>query len=82
MPVPPDYRIIYNWDGAPHGYSPVPQSLEDFLEKVYAPLEDTQVGALFWSAGRPGFTLAQRGGGIYRRRSRASLLQCRSVQRY
>ncbi len=54
MPVPPDYRIIYNWDGAPHGYSPVPQSLEDFLEKVYAPLEDTQVGALFWSAGGRG----------------------------
>ena len=54
MPVPPDYRIIYNWDGAPHGYSPVPQSLEDFLEKVYAPLEDTQVGALFWSAGGQG----------------------------
>ena len=46
MPVPPDYRIIYNWDGAPHGYSPAPQSMEEFLEKVYAPLEETQVGAL------------------------------------
>ena len=54
MPVPSAYRIIYNWDGAPHGYSPVPQSLEDFLGKVYAPLADTQVGALFWSAGGRG----------------------------
>ncbi|SVC81625.1 uncharacterized protein METZ01_LOCUS334479, partial [marine metagenome] len=26
MPRPPGYRIIYNWDGAPHGYSKVPQS--------------------------------------------------------
>ena len=54
MPVPPDYRIIYNWDGAPHGYSPAPQSMQDFLEKVYAPLEETQVGALFWSTGGQG----------------------------
>ena len=54
MPVPPDYGIIYNWDGAPHGYSPAPQSLDDFLEKTYAPLEDTQVGALFWSTGGQG----------------------------
>ena len=54
MPVPPDYRIIYNWDGAPHGYSPAPQSMEEFLEKVYAPLEETQVDALFWSVGGQG----------------------------
>ncbi|MBD03378.1 MAG: hypothetical protein CME24_03410 [Gemmatimonadetes bacterium] len=54
MPIPPDYQIIYNWDGAPHGYSPTPQSLDAFVEKVYAPLEDTQVGALFWSAGGRG----------------------------
>ena len=54
MPVPPDYRIIYNWDGAPHGYSPAPQSMEDFLDKVYAPLEETQVDALFWSVGGQG----------------------------
>ena len=47
MSRPPKYGIIYNWDGAPHGYSAVPQSMEDFLEKAYAPLEDTQVGALF-----------------------------------
>jgi len=54
MPVPPNYRIIYNWDGAPHGYSPAPQSLASLLDKVYAPLEDTQVDALFWSTGGQG----------------------------
>ena len=54
MPILPDYQIIYNWDGAPHGMSPAPQSQADFLENVYAPLEDTQVGALFWSAGGRG----------------------------
>ncbi len=47
----PNYGIIYNWDGAPHGYSEAPQSMEAFLEKVYAPLRDTQVGALFWCVG-------------------------------
>ena len=51
MSTPPDYGIIYNWDGAPHGYSPVPQSMDAFLDKTYAPLEDTQVGALFWCVG-------------------------------
>ncbi len=51
MPKPPDYRIIYNWDGAPHGYTEVPQSMDAFLEKTYAPLEDTQVDALFWCIG-------------------------------
>jgi len=51
MPRPPDYKIIYNWDGAPHGYSPVPQSIDDFVDKTYAPLENTQVGALFWCIG-------------------------------
>ncbi|MBT4097423.1 MAG: family 10 glycosylhydrolase [Gemmatimonadetes bacterium] len=54
MPTPTDYRIIYNWDGAPHGYSPTPQSVESFLDKVYAPLKDTQVDALFWSTGGQG----------------------------
>jgi hypothetical protein len=47
----PSYRIIYNWDGAPHDYSEFPQSLEQFLEKVYAPMKDTQVGAHFWCIG-------------------------------
>jgi len=51
MPQPPAYGIIYNWDGAPHGYSEVPQSMDAFLEKTYAPLEETQVGALFWCVG-------------------------------
>ena len=51
MPTPPEYQIIYNWDGAPHGYSEVPQSVNAFLEKAYAPLEDTQVGAHFWCIG-------------------------------
>ena len=51
MSRPPDYGIIYNWDGAPHGYSEAPQSMDAFLEKTYAPLEDTQVGALFWCIG-------------------------------
>ncbi|NKB68150.1 MAG: hypothetical protein GKR89_13895 [Candidatus Latescibacteria bacterium] len=47
----PDYGIIYNWDGAPHGYSQYPQSLEQFLDKVYGPLNNTQVGALCWCLG-------------------------------
>ena len=51
MPRPPDYGIIYNWDGNPHGYSEYPQSMEAFLEKVYGPMEDTQVGAHFWCIG-------------------------------
>ena len=48
---PRDYGIIYNWDGAPLHYSEFPQSQEQFLEKVYAPIADTQVGAHFWSVG-------------------------------
>ncbi len=51
MTKPPNYGIIYNWDGAPHGYSPVPQSMADFVRLTYAPLVDTQVGALFWCIG-------------------------------
>ncbi len=54
MTPPPKYRIIYNWDGAPHGYSPTPQSLDSLLDKAYAPLIDTQVDALFWSCGGQG----------------------------
>ena len=48
---PRGYKVIYNWDGAPHGYSEFPQSLEAFLDKTFAPLKDTQVGALFWCLG-------------------------------
>ena len=47
----PDYKLVYNWDGAPHGYNPVPQTLEQFLEGVYAPLIGTQVEALLWCVG-------------------------------
>ena len=48
---PPDYGIIYNWDGAPLHYSEYPQSVEQFVQKNFAPVEDTQVGALFWCVG-------------------------------
>ncbi|MBM3265406.1 MAG: hypothetical protein FJY97_18555 [candidate division Zixibacteria bacterium] len=48
---PPSYGILYNWDGAPHAYGEVPQSLDHFVEKTYTPLENTQVGALFWCVG-------------------------------
>ncbi len=51
MPKPPDYGVIYNWDGAPHGYSEYPQTKEQFLDKTYAVMKDTQVGAHFWSLG-------------------------------
>ena len=49
MPKVPNYKIIYNWDGAPQGYSEYPQSMEQFLEKTYSVMKDTQVGAHFWS---------------------------------
>ena len=48
---PPAYGIIFNWDGTPDGYSEYPQSLQQLLDIVYEPLEDTQVGALFWCVG-------------------------------
>ena len=51
MARPPDHGVIYNWDGAPHYYTEVPQSMETFLDKVFAPLKDTQVGAMCWSVG-------------------------------
>ena len=51
MAKPRPYGIIYNWDGAPHGYSELPQSMDAFLKKTYDPLEDTQVGAFFWCIG-------------------------------
>ena len=47
----PAYKLVYNWDGAPLDYSEYPQSLEQFLEKVYAPLAQPQVDALFWNMG-------------------------------
>ena len=48
---PPPYQIIFNWDGTPHGYSEYPQSLDQLLNHAYAPLENTQVGAMFWCVG-------------------------------
>ncbi len=52
MQRPPNYGIIYNWDGAPHGHHPTPQTMEQFLHSMYAPMENTQVGAHFWSMGQ------------------------------
>ena len=51
MAKPPKYRIIYNWDGDLIGWDEVPQSTDAFLSTVYAPLEETQVDALFWCVG-------------------------------
>ncbi len=48
---PPSYGIIYNWDGGTLGRSEYPQSVERWLDKTYAPIVDTQVGALFWCVG-------------------------------
>lgn len=55
---PPPYGIIYNWDGAPHDYSTYPQSLAQFVDKVCAPLDDTQVGG--GGVGSRGFTRFDR----------------------
>ena len=65
------YKIIYNWDGAPHDYSEYPQSLEQFLAKVYAPMKDTQVGTHIWCIGAdmaewPSHTLEMVGGSCAR----------------
>ena len=48
---PPQYRIIYNWDGDLHAWDEVPQGTETFLATVFAPVQDTQVGALSWCVG-------------------------------
>jgi len=45
------YQLIYNWDGNPHGYSAYPQSMDEFLDKVFSPIENTQVDTLFWCVG-------------------------------
>ena len=47
----PQYRIIFNWDGAPLDYDEHPQSTDRLVEQVYGPLEGTQVDAMFWSIG-------------------------------
>ena len=48
---PPEYSLVLNWDGGPHGYDDVPQSMADFLERVFAPVIGTAVDALFWCVG-------------------------------
>ena len=45
------YQLIYNWDGNPHAYSAYPQSMDEFLDKVFGPIENTQVDTLFWCVG-------------------------------
>ena len=77
MAKPPKYRIIYNWDGDQLGWDEVPQSTDSFLSTVYAPLEDTQVDALFWCVGIhvarwPSSQFEQEGDGIGRRYESAS----------
>ena len=47
----PHYRIIFNWDGAPLDYDEAPQSVDQLMDRIYAPLEGTQVDAMFWSIG-------------------------------
>jgi len=47
----PDYKIIYNWDGNTLSYTEYPQSVEQLLDKTYAPIRDTQIGAHFWCIG-------------------------------
>eukprot|EP01051_Picozoa_sp_SAG22_P000306 SAG22_NODE_7_length_40155_cov_25.241356_19_plen_108_part_00 len=52
MPAPTKpYSVIYNWDGAPHGYDPPPQTVEQLLDSTFRPLAGTQCGALFYSTG-------------------------------
>ena len=51
MSKPKKYGVIYNWDGAPHGSNEYPQSMEQFLGKMYDPLANPQVGAHFWCTG-------------------------------
>ena len=38
-----DYGVIYNWDGAPAGYNPPPQTMDQLLDATFAPLAGTQV---------------------------------------
>jgi hypothetical protein len=48
---PPQYRIIFNWDGDCLAYGEHPQSMEQIVDETFAPLEGTQVDAMFWSIG-------------------------------
>ena len=48
---PPHYRIIFNWDGDSLAYGEHPQSMKQIVDETFAPLEGTQVDAMFWSIG-------------------------------
>jgi hypothetical protein len=48
---PPQYRIIFNWDGDSLAYGEHPQSTQQIVDQVFVPLEGTQVDAMFWSIG-------------------------------
>jgi len=48
---PPQYRIIFNWDGDSLAYGEYPQSRQEIVDETFACLEDTQVDAMFWSIG-------------------------------
>ena len=50
-PSPPDYGIMFNHDGTFLGKSEYPQRIDDLLDKIYGPLQDTQIGALLWCVG-------------------------------
>ena len=50
-PSPPDYGIMFNHDGTFLGKSEYPQRIDELLDKIYGPLQDTQIGALLWCVG-------------------------------
>ena len=50
-PAPPDYGIMFNHDGTFHGKSEYPQRIDELLDKLYGPLQNTQVGAFMWCVG-------------------------------
>lgn len=50
QPVP-RYRIIYNWDGDQNSYSEYPQSVDELMDKLFAPVRNTQIDAMFWCLG-------------------------------
>ena len=50
-PAPPDYGIMFNHDGTFLGKSEYPQRVDELLDKIYGPLQNTQVGAFMWCVG-------------------------------
>ena len=49
--APPDYGIMFNHDGTFHGKSEYPQQIDELVDKLYRPLQNTQVGAFMWCVG-------------------------------